>query len=525
MIAYQSIRHNSKVQLVNSNGDQISSDNIEHLFNFLLRIHDNQSLKCTWKLDIFVAPLLAKLDRHRLQALYQTIRTWIYPYGITYVPGKMFQVSKGAQKATFYELEQYFNGDDSGDLQSQQEKGQHLLDELAKIKVYPEKLSSPVTVLGQLLDTCSIPTWRNIPDEAGMFAYECSKRPWIEAHKIGHFDTVYDWDMNSAFPGVAMNLLDLRLGRWIYSERIPANCTYGFAYGQLKVKKPVSPFIYVNKSGHLFNPIGTWTTFISKQEIDMLEKWDIGSFKIKEGWWWECKREERPLYGLILKLYRQRKLSPVLDKIIKRAMAGMFYGKFLERHIGSEEFGTYFNPVWGSIVENEARVKNGEFIYKNGIEDKVVHIHTDGIMTTQDLSKQQTSSLDIGQWHLSSQGSALIVNSGTLFYNKKRPKQLNYDEAIEMIKAKPNAMKWSKTIKRKMTLGDIVKGTVTKDKDDLGIEKNVVTGFGIHCDRDRIFARLPRNGKELIMNQYSSKPLKASQLSKPDLYAESSGND
>ena len=55
---------------------------------------------------------------------------------------------------------------------------------------------------------------------------------------------------------------------------------------------------------------------------------------------------------------------------------------------------------------------------------------------------------------------------------------------------------------------------------ELGKVVNTETGFYLPVEHDREFKTLPRCGQDLLDNAYSSKPLRASKLTKPNLVEE-----
>lgn len=511
MIAYRSEIEGSKVTIHDSTGGSITSNNIEDLLSFLLIPHEGH-FRVVWGIDSFVAPILSLLDKHRLQVLFQTGRTWLHPYSITYNQGKSLRVVEGRWRQSYYYLSQYFPDEPEPDaLEEIVRKGGQILDELDSIKVEPKRLTSPVALFDYLFDNLPLPNYNNLPDSVGQLSWDCSGKHWVEAHKLGWFEKAYDYDIIASFPSVTANLLDTRYGKWINKIEQPKGAVYGFAEGRVGINSNVSPIIYIDGAGHLYSSNGNWPTILAKQEIDFIEEFNLGRFTIRDAWWWVPEKTVLPLQWSIAELFASKNKSDLLGRILKRAMVGI-YGRFLQTY-SDGTFAPSFNPVWGSIIESEVRLKVARFILENKLEDNLLHVSTDGVLLNKKIPVENRGQM--GNWRLDSEGEALVVSSGCLFYGDKRPAQITYPEAMALIKANPKAISWEKKIRRRMVLGDIMSGSCSR----MGEIKEIDTEFKLlpRYDRDRDFGELPRDGEALLNNHYSSKPLKVSQLSKPKL--------
>lgn len=97
----------------------------------------------------------------------------------------------------------------------------------------------------------------------------------------------YDYDIIASFPTVARDLIDIRHCEWIKSNEYQANAVYGYCKGKITIHDwvTVSPIIYEAEDGSLLTPTGIWDTYLTKGEIDFVNKWGIGKFEIEEGWW------------------------------------------------------------------------------------------------------------------------------------------------------------------------------------------------------------------------------------------------
>lgn len=506
MIAYHSELYNGKVSIADSQGQNVRTDSLEAILDYLLGDSESQ-FKVAWDIDQFVAPLMKLMSKEALMQLKDTETTIGY-YKIRYYMHKSLFIKKGTWMTSVYHLAQFFNGQEPESLQKVAQKGEQLISELHSIEIVPRRLSSPIALIDNVIDSLDLPDHNMIPPEVNQIAWKCTGRQWTEAHRLGYFSKAYDYDIVSSYPSVMAGLLDCRkeYGTWVQSKICPQEAAYGFAEGTAKVSKDISPLILIALGGHQYNTKGSWATETSLQIIRCLEQTGIGSFKVSNGWWWIPSRRVLPLQLAIHKLYKQRQLSPLLGKVLKGAMVGL-YGLTGQRH-SDGRLGHHFMPVWAGTIESTIQSRIAYFIYNNGLQKNLIHVSTDG--TLLDAEVQTNGSGHMGEWRLDSSGEALVISSGVLFYGNKRPVQLTLPEALELVRAKPKASEWSKKIQRRMTLGDYL----LNPRNDIGEVKTVETGLRLKLaeEHDRDFAEVPCNGMQLLRKQYSSKALLASQI-------------
>jgi len=113
----------------------------------------------------------------------------------------------------------------------------------------------------------------------------------------------------------------------------------------------------------------------------------------------------------------------------------------------------------------------------------------------------------MGQWSLSHQGQALVVSSGSIWHNDRKPQGLTIDKVLEMIKANPSAGYYGTKLPRRITLSEAVK---SKCIEDVGqwIEGSTTIDLVVHPEHDRVFKKLPQNGRQLLSKVYTSEPFK-----------------
>jgi len=520
VIGYTSKVKNNKVLITDSFGQKIYSNDIEELLCFLLESLDERDdrmhLKATWNLDQFVAPLLKLIGQSACKKLASSNhKVQIGNFTLFYIPKKLFSIKlwegNDNYEATLYDISQYYPNHNDQDAISIAAAGSVVISSLEKIGVYdPVKLTSPVAIYqNMILDHMDIPTLADMPNkalEAASYAYRCAGKAWTTAYKIGHFTKAFDYDLTSAYPSVASQLFSTKYCSYKKADHyIP--CHVAFLKGTITINAPISPIIYRTDGGNLVLPIGTWDDYLTSEEVAFIKKWKLGSFKLKDGWFLTFKAPVKPLELSLQRLYAIRRKS-VYDELVNRITKGIvvgIVGKMAERFEDGTP-GKYFNPIWHCLVTSRVRLKVGEFIFANNLTKDLVHTSVDGVLTTKELKLPKNKG-EMGDWRLSSSGSALVISSGQLFYGDKHPKGINYEALMEMIKADLDESYYGTKKLRPQTLAEAIEGN---DIDNIGVIKEYWTSIdlaqGIH-KHDRIFSKLPNTGRDLLKRVYNSKPL------------------
>ena len=298
IIAYRTQVNNGKVQLLESTEEENKpTDNFYALLGALLEPYE-KTIRVCWELDAIVAPILKLLGEERCGRLHRTHKCRLSPTeSIFYVPGKVFSVDgiirvdnlNYKSKSSFYGLQQYYPElDEPEDLTGVQALGEKLMYELKKMGLVPSKLTSPVAIYEEcVMRRLDLPAVSDMPKEAAEWAYRCSGRLWIEAHTLGHFEQAHDYDIVSAFPSVARDLVDIRHCEWIEFSEYQPDAIYGYVRCEVTIYDwvMVSPIIHRGEDGSLISPTGHFEEYLTKGELDFIDKWKIGKYKILEGWW------------------------------------------------------------------------------------------------------------------------------------------------------------------------------------------------------------------------------------------------
>jgi len=192
VIAYTIEPLGRKLAIDNSNGIRMIGNDPELLLQSLINTEDKPVLSVMWDLDATIAPLLKLLGKEQCQKLLSTNRCFCRPVSVFYIPDKLFSLKPVfmKEKTNFYDLEQYFPDHNKPDnVFMIAEFGEQLLEALAKMKLFPTKLTSPVAIWEQcVMNHLNLPTVFDMPEEAAEYAWYCSGKLWTEAYHIGYWE-------------------------------------------------------------------------------------------------------------------------------------------------------------------------------------------------------------------------------------------------------------------------------------------------------------------------------------------------
>jgi len=513
IIAYKTFLRDNKVLLEESGGQFVLSNDPSELFAFLLEPYEN-SIRVCWELDTTVAPLLRLLGTKVCKSLQSSHKGYLPPFSIFYVPNKVFSITHLPTKVRcqLYELQQYFpelpepaNTDELVML------GQKLIYELKKMSLEPTKLTSPIAIYEEcVMSKMNLPKLKDMPKEAAEMTYRCSGRLWIESHILGYWEKAYDYDMASAFPSVAKELIDTRDCEWAQSKKFMKSAIYGYVKCKVAIDNwvMVSPIIMEIEDG-LVSPTGTWETYLTKGELEFITKHNIGCYEIIDGWWAiprvKKNKLSKPLYTPMTKLLSFKQRTGLQTLLAKRMSNGL-YGKLGEDR--TEEFGPHFFPCWFAEISTQTRLRVAEFLYAYGIGpgvgkgyDTLIHIGVDGALLSEPVENSGN-----GKWKLVSGSDVLVVSSGLVYTRVTKPKGLRLTDILEMIAEHPRKGYYAKGVVRRLTLGDSLAQSRLQD---IGKEMEFQSSINlIKQEHDRKFKKVPKTGEALLKNKYVSVPMK-----------------
>jgi len=508
IIAYETEKPNSGVMLVSSNNDHLTSSSFEDLM-YLLLDEQQDTMKVCWNLNETIAPLLTLMGEKVCRRLHTNKRCYFAPFNVFHVKDKVFSVQHipTKAKANLYGIDQFFpEFSTQMSLENVADMARYLLDTLHDMSLFPTKLTSPIAIYEEcVLNHTSLPTKDDMPDEAASLAYMCSGKLWIEAHKLGFWEKAYDYDIISSFPKELTRLVDIRNCKWHRDKSFVPDAVYGYADCNIKIHNHVkiSPILHTLEDGSLISPVGQWNGQLTKREIEFIWKWGIGEVDIKDAWWCTHPRPDqlvRPLENIVERLLTYKARGGLKAELAKRMSVGI-YGKLGEDR--GDRLGPHFNPCWFAETSTNQRLEVAEFIYQNKLEDSVIHVSVDGV-----LSEREAERIPEG-WKFTGEQPALVFSSGNLFMGKKSPKGLNIQQVIDMFNEHPRQGYYETKVTRRVTLGD----ALSRNFEDMGEWQDMISSLDFYRTKhDREFKKLPKSGGQLLANKYESTPIKVHEV-------------
>lgn len=489
---------------------------------WLLGHHHGQP-RMLYDLDGSVAALLRLIEvtREEGEKLLRDKQLQLESYRITYFPNKFFGIDKGEHGGHLYAnfsnaaeySEPHYTGAENIEEDKNKALGAMAVSDsillLYRSLGLDTAMASPVSAFMKKYKL-NIPLASDMEglDDVITMAHESVKGNWVEAWKRGYWDHAYDYDIVSAYPSELSKLFDIRRGEWVNEKNPPDNAVYGFARGILTTGRELHPFLYRDKTRQNINvtitPVGSRQDVLPLEKIRLIKEYDLGKWKPSDGWFWIPKGPQyEVLKGPITYLMNNRPAAGVGREIVKRIASGI-WGKMLETHTsdtGRIKLGGYYNPIYGSIVENAIQVK----VTKACLDNNTIplQIAVDGIISDKALK------LDIGQdpgkWRLSHEGRCLILSAGLVGFEGKGGSEefsLTFEWLNDQIKAKPKAKEYKMVKYTPVTLAR----AINSGWDKLGTVEEVTRYIGIKEDAKRMWMEEPKSGGDLLKKTYSSEP-------------------
>lgn len=499
--------------ILRHNGNTASGNTLQ----FMMQDANSNTIASFRHLDYDVAGLLKllKLSSTQLIKLFETKQLYLSPYTLEYVPRKYFSIrygfGRGAPFINLSNMHQYLHYDLTEEQPGKTafEVANEVYSILQDIGLDVNSLVSPIRAWErEVLSDLDLPNSDDIPTQASEFAYKCTHGGWVESFRKGHWPEAFDYDIKSAYGKFTRELLDTRQGKWINSKEYQPDAYYGYCDVTVEITAKFSPIMYDKSSEQQFTPTGTWDTFLTKAEIDFIRDYKLGKIDISNGWWWIPNTELiYPLESMIDWLYDEKeKRTGLAREVIKRIMSGI-WGKFLEIRKdkeGNQRQGDFFNPVWGAEVESRTRLAVAKFVLDNNLEDDLLHIAVDGVVSSRPVKLGNNSS--IGDWKLSTTGACFVISSGVVAIENKNgigDFALKYDWLMDKILDKPDNIEYIMSKPSIITLGIARK---TNRLDMIGQMEDVTKVVDVEYEMKRNYPEYPVNGRELLKNKYKSIP-------------------
>ena len=268
----------------------------------------------------------------------------------------------------------------------------------------------------------------NMELKANQIASLAYKGGVFATYQRGFFNQpLYDYDVNSCYPAIMVELPDWRNGRFEFIEdKAPEDYEYGWVmcdidteyvphqsderYEVHEIYKDIGEWDMKYTAKKVTYPTGLRTVVITTEEYRWLRENDEYVKYLGEGMGWIKENDKYPNpFAWLKEMYDKRKGfkdkgDTAMSTTIKLLMNSL-YGSTVQRKNG---IGDLSNFCYGSYITGRARIQMFDVAKKN--PDAIVNIATDGLLCTRKLSLSVSEKL--GEWEYNEYTQGLIIGNG-----------------------------------------------------------------------------------------------------------------
>ncbi len=549
-------------------GNYKEVDDFEQIMQFLTKERFRNNFNWFWNIKFDFESIIKYLDIDELIELYTNHKLQHYEYTLKFIDRKFFSINlKGASRFYFYDMfgfletslnnasKKYLGEEkltdivDSARLNTDLKywndnklniikyciKDADLTKRIAdyfwdlnykNMDFYPKRPFSKGKIAEEyFLAKCYIPTINDIPRKALEFAYNSYLGGRFELIQKGYFEKCYTYDIKSAYPSIIAELIDYSKGKWIRCKNGKINKDAYTGYYLCKIdclELIFSPFTRKIQGLSIY-PNGKFNQYLTKKEIEFYrDNFESVEIKIIDGMEFFADEILQPFRQEIHKLYdwKEKEKDDNVKYAVKIYM-NAFYGKTIQKSGDLNLTGKVFNPIWGTDITSETRLKLFMLMLQN--PDSIIGTSTDSVHATEPLLVPKSPKL--GDFALDFYGEGVYIMSDVYYLwntltkkskDKIRGFSLSKTKDTEDIK-KPlteilKEMKNNETLyeyetKRPYHLGECLLHTKTRKIEDLNIFAKVKKRININGDKKRIWKSNFKNGKDCLKRNIQSMPL------------------
>jgi hypothetical protein len=446
------------VLLDNSKGSHITNKDglpTVRCLDFLLdtKAQYPQSIFVGFGFNYDVNQILKDLPEHCLWQLHDNNKSWFNGYRIKWIPRKFFQVShrKTKRSMILYDVFSYFQssflsvckdylgeddpqldiiqkGKEARELFEWEELDEFILPycdtELAMlvrimnilrqnfhdVGINPGRWHGPGAVANVVLRQHKITVSRDIPSEvldASQFAYAGGR---FESFALGrHSDTVWEYDINSAYPEAITQLPDLSNGRWEYVDRYEPD---SFGVWSINYRANDGPWYEADRPQPLFcrSRGGSISYPCKVQGWYWTPEANLVPDSVKGGWIFRANEDTRP-FAFVKEMYEQRRLLKQQGNSTERALKlilNSLYGKLAQTIGGIDKPPPWHQLEWAGFITSYTRAKIYEATQLN--PSAIIAAETDAVFSTEPLDLPESE--ELGDWKMKLYKEIVYIQSG-----------------------------------------------------------------------------------------------------------------
>jgi len=256
----------------------------------------------------------------------------------------------------FYALQHWMPENDApSDVLELANRAEKVLQALALLNIYPDKLTSPVGVFSQMLNP--MPTLLSSKDDqmvdAANYCAPMMRKEWRETFRDGYFEVLHSYDIVSAYPYFISQLPDTNFCKIQHvTEYCPLTKNqWGIFKGVFIPEGFIKPIKNIGGCDYL-----------TSDQLRWLDYWG-GKFDFEDGYVLTFWGNQRPYYEVIQTLYNQRQqykdneLATFLAKNIAQGISGK-----LDQVNEKGKLGNFCNPVYAAMVRSKTSLRLGHAI-------------------------------------------------------------------------------------------------------------------------------------------------------------------
>lgn len=528
VVAYETWHDGNLVGIRNTIGNIIVSSDPDVLLGFLA----NTGYDCIhvfWNLDESISSILRLLPLETLQSLHK------HEPKLSYNGCHLYYLNeKSAQFGTtrYYGIRTFWSPNElePTTLEDTQSRANLLLETLAQLGIPDiDGLVTPVYVferseLGRKTYNELPPEW-SLPeywDSAFEYANKADHKHWIACYRIGRFNGLFDYDINSCYGNLARSLLDLHDCELWHSDKLgkrEMGAYYGFVKGRFYINPKtayLSPIVVkADAKEHVPSNLAGWLPedVYEINEVRTVDRYGLGTFKMVDGWFIMPRsgtRPSTPFKSIMDNLYSKRHWSPLANTIAK-SFINQIIGKLVEIK-NNGEYSPIYNGVYHAIITSRARCEITDFLIQNDVaENELVVVQTDGCRLKKEIPVQSNG---MGSWRCNGAMDTIVVSPTKIWTGDKKPSSMVYADLIQLIGEHPRLQSYGKGILRRTTLSQAVS---QGEPSRVGMLHDVMTHLELlNMDRGqtRLFKKFPTTGKSLLDTEYGSDPIVLDKLIK-----------
>jgi len=552
--------YRGKVKLIaDSDGDYLLDPSIDAILSFLTRRKFRSKHIFAFNLQYDAESMLKMLSDENITDIIKKGTTEYLIYRLKYIPKKLLTIrDEHRNTSQFYDLAQFYElsldnalkkymGLSKTDLPYRAElntdldvwkkhiddiipycindaKNTALLGELLQDNVKtlfafnPKRYISRASLAKELVRQKGyVPSIRAIPNEALKFAFYAYKGGRFETIKRGYFPHAELYDINSAYPSIIKDLIDVSRGEWRHTKIMSPDAYYGVYLCRVFVMPYyLCPIAFILPNNLITFPAGGWKTYLTREEVLAYQKY--ADIEVIRGWEFFPSEIRYPFRRYIDSLYAEKQRLNKKDykyDLVKRMMNAL-YGSFYEKRDTGEEVktGKLFNPIYASLITALTRIKVFEEAKRH--EKRVISMATDSLLL--DGKNRVETSKELGAWDKETEGETVVIQTGIYqIGGKTRMRGITqkkaitwqgekYPDVFSLIKKYPEPTEYVVTIDRPLHMRECIIHSKLYNKDDINVWHSLRKTISVNKEIKRRWLGRFENGGEIFEKSINSEP-------------------